>query len=724
MTFINRIAPMHHGALLLVLLVLAAFSPPHAYSQTRQARQDGKETKLDELTVTATRTPRTLQETPAAVELITREDLENERGWNLGETLESVPGLLSESKNGGYDTHVIIRGAGAKALYGVREIMIMVDGIPITDPDSLTRLDMVDPSIIEKIEVVKGPNSTMYGANASGGVINIITKSPMETGGLSLRTALGSYNSKEAHLQYGGMLGDVYYMLSGTHRSTDSWRKHNEFDTNQFNARMQYSPEESTEYDVSLSHSVAHMQLPGSLNEADFKADPTQQAPDWMHMGRDSVSSRVALGYRRGTPGGNELIAQTYAQKWSHYHPVGTGINDGGANVYGLELQGNIAHSLIGAQGVLSLGLSAQLDDRDSFKYTYRDMNTAVINGKVVAVTPYTNSDKKGDVMEHTLNNVAKYGVFVQESLRFESNTILDLGLRLDRVHFDLDNDLQWQWTYRTTSAGVAYFNYMLTPERIKVERDFNAVSPRIGVTHPLNDQVNVYGSVSTGFQTPAQSELETNLALDPQRTINYETGLRAHTDAGHTVDAAVFYTTIKDEMIQLLDSAGTSYYDNAGSTVHKGLELSSALAVTERLTFGLNYAYSDFTFTEYREMEKQGFPVTIVTHVRDGNQIPLVPKHKYTLSLDYRRPEGISAHLSAVTWGKYYIDTANTETYSGFTVLNTKLAFDRDALGLFIQVSNLLDEKYAAEVSKSYGTTKYAPGAPRTITVGATYKF
>ena len=113
--------------------------------------------------------------------------------------------------------------------------MVLLDGVPITDPDGLTRLDFIDTSLIDQVEVVKGPNSTLWGANAAGGVINMTTKSPFEREGGVAKVGVGDYATRNYHLSYSDDIAEtVYYTLSGSRReSENSWRRWNEFETNQ-----------------------------------------------------------------------------------------------------------------------------------------------------------------------------------------------------------------------------------------------------------------------------------------------------------------------------------------------------------------------------------------------------------------------------------------------------------------------------------------------------------
>lgn len=212
-----------------------------------------KATHLEEAVVTATRTERTTAEVPAGVTAVTREDIENTRMFGMKEALTGISGVQSETKNGGYDSRLIIRGAGLKARYGVREIMVLLDGVPITDPDGLSRFDFIDTQLVEQIDVLKGPNSTLYGANAAGGVVNIITRNPFEetTGG---RIGFGSNNTQMYNALYGNKIGDSYFSISGSRRSTDSWRQWNKFDTTQGSLKVGAMIDERTTVEAAVNY--------------------------------------------------------------------------------------------------------------------------------------------------------------------------------------------------------------------------------------------------------------------------------------------------------------------------------------------------------------------------------------------------------------------------------------------------------------------------------------
>ena len=154
----------HHAA---VLMAIAVSFPAAAEPETDQ---------IDTISVTATREERATKEVPASISVIDEERIEDSRMFNITDALSGVPGVQINTKNGGYDARLIIRGAGLKARYGIREIMMLRDGVPLTDPDSFTRLDFIDTQDIERVEVTKGPGH-IYALGSAGGTIQIISKS-------------------------------------------------------------------------------------------------------------------------------------------------------------------------------------------------------------------------------------------------------------------------------------------------------------------------------------------------------------------------------------------------------------------------------------------------------------------------------------------------------------------------------------------------------------------
>jgi len=696
--------------LLLALLGGACLAPG------RSAAEELGSHEVDEVVVSATRTERKTEDIPAAVSTVTKEELKDMRLLGVKEALTGMAGVQAETRNGGYDARLIIRGAGLKARYGIREIMILLDGVPITDPDGMTRLDFVDTQLIERVDVVRGPNSTLYGANAAGGVVNVITRNPFEEiRGLTL--GYGSDDTRLYNLIYGTSVGQTYFTLSGTHKSTDGWRQWSRFETSQGGARIGHLFADGSTLEMNFNYTEADLQLPGSLSEEAFRADSTQLTSEpFRHSSRDSEIYSTGLKLKKDF-GAIQLKPLVYYQHWQHLHPVTGMINDGGADVYGVDIQADLEHSFFGRKGLLTFGTAGQVDASEGDKFTYRDVATSP-SGQIL----FTLSDAKGELAEFNDDTVSKWGVYAQESLTLSEPWLLDFGVRYDRVKFDLEAEIFQEFVFGAN-------RYLPNRQSIEVDRSYDQISPRIGSVYKVTDWLHLYGNLSTGFQTPQSSELAENPDLDVARTRNIETGLKGRFPGGHRFDLAVFYMEVQDEIVQTVLEGGETSYSNAGETDKRGIELEMEVHPLPGLALGGTYTYSDFEFDEFLEPVRIFNPVSGTTETvlldRGGNRLPYIPEHQYSVFGLYRHSSGFKCRIDANSWGEYWVDNANSEKYSGYDFLtNFMVGWENDRWNVTVDAYNVFDKLYAMEVTKSGETLAFRPGAPRTLFAKVSYQF
>jgi iron complex outermembrane receptor protein len=303
-------------------------------------------------------------------------------------------------------------------------------------------------------------------------------------------------------------------------------------------------------------------------------------------------------------------------------------------------------------------------------------------------------------------------GTYVQESLRPGARWLLDVGVRWDRVRFRVIGQEAIDFDYATGRYGEG---------RGAIDYEFSsaAVNPRIGAVFQAGRTVNLYAGVSTGTQTPTIGELAENPELGLTRVVSYEIGLKLR-HPGLTLDAAAFHSPVWGEIVQVVEPHGTTGYANAGRTDKTGFEIAAAWRPLPGLSLGGSYAFSEFVFREFSE-PAYGRDVD-----RSGNRLPFVPRHQYSVFAAYDHRSGLNLRVSADTWGRYFVDNANSAEHGGY-VLATDLSLGyrlrRLEIGLIIQ--NLFDQRYAVEVQKDlYGTTRSSPAAPRRILARCAYRF
>ncbi|MGE4056110.1 MAG: TonB-dependent receptor, partial [Vicinamibacterales bacterium] len=240
----------------------------------------------DNVTVTASREARALAAVPASVGVITGRVLETAPGVNLVETLKFVPGVAAGNVSGVDDLRISIRGAGIRAGFGSRGVVLLTDGFPVTEPDGQTpHFDgQIDLANAERIEVVKGPTSALYGGAALGGVVNVVSRVPSRTPRGTVRVEGGSYEYGKAHVAGSGGIGPA--VVSGTFGYThlDGFREHNSLRNWAGTARADLTPAGSRVILTFLATN-ADLELPGTLNRAQLESNPSQSRP--IHITND-----------------------------------------------------------------------------------------------------------------------------------------------------------------------------------------------------------------------------------------------------------------------------------------------------------------------------------------------------------------------------------------------------------------------------------------------------
>ncbi len=710
----NFVGPSCTQLILTNLLIAGLFSAPAlAEEQAQTAQTTDNAVVLDEISVTATREERLTKDVPSAIDVVGKQALEKRAMLNVKDALSGMPGVLINSKNGGYDSRLVIRGAGVKAAYGIREVMVMRDGVPMTDPDSFTRMDFVDTQDIERVEVTKGPGS-VYGSGSTGGVVQILSKSVFDAED-RVRIGYGSYGTVNLHTRQSFDLSDNQALaLTASRRSfKNGWRRHNDFESTQFSAKYGHSFNDGGTLESELAYTNANLQLPGAMGETDFaeylrdgKQYGTKDA--WKHTARDSDTFYFNSRYEGELTDNITIRPRVYATHWSHFHPVSGIINVSPDNILlGTDLEGSYKHQLWGPSSLVA-GVTLRNDmSIKAKKYAYRDYTTSG-GGRLSA----TLSNQEGELLSTKDSNNLLMGVFLQESVRPTEKLLVDVGFRYDRSHFDINN-------YETKEYSYASASYVAGDGTVETDSVFDLYSAKLGASYALNKDINVFGSIAQSDQVPFGTELETNPSLKAATSRNFEVGLKGRSHKW-AFDTSVYYNTVTEDIVAVVDNNGSTDYQNAGKTRRIGFETTGQYEILNGLSLGGNYAYSRYNYVKFSEVANS------TTTSRDGNKVPYVPNHRYSLFADYNFGNGFNARIENQTWGQYYMDNANSERYKGYTgVVGLFVGYEYEQHKLSLNVENLLDKRYATEAKKdTSGTASFSGAAPRTILLTYRYNF
>ena len=632
---------------------------------------------LDTTVVTATRAPTSLRDVPAAISVVDQRAIQEARPTvSLAEPLNRVPGVLvQDAGNQAQGPRIQIRGFGTRAAFGIREIRVLLDGLPETLPDGQTEIGDVDLDSIARIEVLRGPASSLYG-NASGGVIQLFTEDAPEAPQIETRTLGGSYGLIKTSLKGGARAGDVGLFVQGSYFSIGGYRDHSSAYDGNLNAKLRVGLGGTTSVTFLMNAVDAPLaQDPGGLTRQQTSANP-RQARDvnlLLDAGEAVQQGRIGavLDHRAG-PHALSVYAYTLYRDFDSRQPILPELGDGIVTFHRVSPGGgfryDFAAPVMGFAQTLTLGFDGQgqSDDRRRF---------ANVGGVRGALGVSEAEDVRG------LGAYLREAVFVTDAVQLSG------GVRHDDVRFSTD---------------IAY-----PPDTAGGTRTFSRWSPAGGVLWAALPWLSAYANVGTAFQVPTTTELDDpngpgfNPAIEPQSTTSWEIGARAGRADAFEGGIAAYLMDIRDELVPFESASGRTAFRNAGSSRRIGLELDGQARLTP--WFGtLAGGEVDWTGSfSAIDADYERYP----TEAGDfgGNDEPGIPPWQVYQQLAWRNPAGAFVALEGFFVGGYFVDDANSERTRGYALLNLRTGF-RQAVGRFavepfFGVQNLADAAYSGVV-------------------------
>jgi iron complex outermembrane receptor protein len=685
------------------------------------ASLNAQEILLDTASVTATKIVTPTKEISQSIAVVDEKTIEDKNILNVQEAIENIPGVNAESSTNSPSPRLIIRGAGLKARYGVREVMVMKDGVPLTDPDSFTRFDFIDMQDVSSIEVQKGPGS-INAVNATGGVIQLITKSVFEEDKNMVKLGAGDDGQRNLNLKVRGAIDDNDFasVTFSTRKIDNDWRDNNAFDATQVSLKHGHIFEDDSSLETEFSYTESNMKIPTSMTDSEFqtfKATGEQHntSSPWQHSARDSKIFALNTKYEKEV-GNITYKPRFYFNTWEHFHPVTAMINDSDDNkVFGTDLEANYFHKAFGNDATLVFGVTVKQDiTKDSKKYTYADFTD--LPGPSTAIST-TLSNNRGDLANIEDSKSTLYGIYAQETFKPTEKLSVDFSLRVDRIDFSVDGDEILQYNWSGFSGPSTYF---AGDGVYSLDESYTLMSPKAGLVYAVTESTNVYTSVAQANQAPTGSEINANTALgkpglDKTTSRNYEVGVK-HRSSDMSYDVAIYQNDVTDE-ITAIKEGWTTFYENAGKTRKRGFEFNGAYQLHKNVQLGASYAYSDFEFVEFME---EG------TEDRAGNSLPYIPEHQYSMFATLNLPNGFKSRITTKSWGSYYMDNANTQKYEGYDlVTDLMIGYETAEHSLQLNIKNIMDEHYAMQADRDIdGVNSYNAAAPRSYMLTYSYKF
>lgn len=649
--------------------------------------------ELAPVVVEVFRTPVVLERVPFSASVVGESQIRKARpGLALDEALRGVPGVQVDNRHiYALGERISVRGFGARAQFGVRGVRVVADGIPATFADGQSALEIVDPALLGRAEVIRGPASALYG-NAAGGVI-VLRAAPPADAPLEQRYRLvvGEHGLQRLEGGLSGRAGAADYRLRLSHFAWDGFREHGAAELRRASGAVGYALGGGV---LRLSGAWLDFdaQNPGALPAERFRTEPHRAAPLNVERGagKEGRQRQLGLGWSRPLAAGELEVLGYGIDRWIR-NPIVPFVIDLDRGAAGLRAayRGRLAGER--ARWSAGLDLDVQRDDRQNY---------VNMNGEPGA--------KVRDQLEH----VRSAAPYVHLSLRPVPRWHLLGGLRYDRFSFAVADRLAAEG--RPDESGA---------------RVMAAWSPSAGVLYEWHPALALFGNVATAFETPTTTELANrpdgaggfNPELEPQRTLSYELGARGtHGVVGYQL--AVYHAEVENALIpfEVPDAPGRTYFRNAGAARHRGLEASAWVRPRPGLLAQLGYTLTDAVFRDYQ-----------VAAVRyDGNRVPGVAPHRWELTLLYEAPAGPYLGLDVRRLSAVPADDANSEHAPAYTVADVRAGHDTLRLGRlaaspFAGITNLFNRAYAASVVPNAAAAAgqprpfYEPGPGRSFYAG-----
>ncbi|WP_238388021.1 TonB-dependent receptor [Hymenobacter sediminis] len=694
---------------------------------------------LQTVVVTASREAQLRTDAPVAIAKLSPTLVQDTKPTLLAELINKVPGVVM--LNYGNEQHAM----GIRQPFGTNAYFLYLeDGIPLRPMGVFNHNALLEsnPLAINSIEVVKGPASSLYGPEAVGGALNLLTKRPTAVPTASMGVQADNYGYRRVQFGGGGMLTpQLGGFVSGyVARQRNSWLASSDYDKISLNARLEYALGTRTHLTAAASYNDYDSQTSGSVDSVAYYRREYSSPTDFTYRKTYALRARLTAEQQWNAQNQTTLtgffrdnsIGQnpSYGIRWRAGATTATGeVNENRFKSYGLIAQHSVRWNWLNSRLIGGASL-----DYSPTQYDAHQIDLAAqLRADKKSVEKYTITANRPDLpIANYDTDLLNSAVYAQLDVHPLPKLQLTLGGRFDRLSFDYDN-------YLDKSSGT---------------KTFQQATPKIGLTYDLGHGRGLYANYSQGFSPPGLTAIfrkrpgtgvttptgevipaEFYYNLQPARFYNREIGGWASLlDNKVYVDVALYQLDGRNELLSIRQPDNSTDYQSAGKTLHRGIEYSLTWKPTAELFFRFGGTNAVHRFEEFALSTKATDAVKDV----NGKQMPQAPRWVANTELTYKPQwlRGLRASLEYQRISSWYQDQVNRVRYDdrtlfgarGVSVLNARAGYSwRETLEVFVNVINLTDELYANAATRGNAPTDrttFTPAAPHTVSVGVQYNF
>lgn len=647
------------------------------YAQQQQT-SDSLRVDLEEIVVESSYSNITIDRAPLSVSYKLRNphELISRPAATMDELTFTLPGVfISNRENYALGERMTIRGLGWRSQFGVRGVQVILDDIPLTVADGQTIMNMVDPAMVNRVELLRGPSATFWG-NSSGGVLHLSTRPRADAPTFQYRGYAGSHSSVKQELKLNTNIGNARLYGYGTYFETDGFRDHSAARIFRGGLNLEKPVGISSRLLIRTAFtSMPKAQHPGALTAEDASSTPTAATPNF-------VSSSAGKTFDQG------MISASFIQEQMR------GIWDVTAHAAYRDLDNPLPFGYIGLDRLAG-------GTRTTYEFTTLpiDLNFGAevkFQQDDRLETDNINGERGNNVEVQQTETVTNGALFGQIAIPINDRLTTSFGLRSDWLHFNTNDEIG------TEQEG---------------SRTFFSLNPSAGLSYRFN-QARWFFNFSTSFESPTTTELVNrpeggngfNQNVDPEKTIGVETGVQGN-QGRFTYDFTVFAMQVEDLLFPYqTQENGPTFFRNEGNTRHYGVESTVGATLLPNLQADLMVTFLSATFKngEY-----------------DGNDIPGVAPFRFGSVITYT--PGIHNFSLDNEWiGSYFANNANSIKNDSYTLFNFRWSATLDnifsgvTVNPFIAIQNIFDTRYNTSVAiNAFGGRFFEPGSDRNFRAG-----
>lgn len=633
--------------------------------------------ELGEVVVTATRQEEDISRVPANVTIVTAEQIAQSPANTVPELLRNIAGVLvNDIAGNGRNYTVDLRGFGETASLNT---LVLVDGRRINQAD-LSGVDwsLIPKSRVERIEIVRGGRgSVLYGDNAPGGVINIITKQGGRDLTVSAGLSGGSYDTYAGEAAVSGSAGTARFAVDGAYRTSDGYRDNSDTDVRDFGLSLDYDLSDRLFVRLKAGFHDDETSLPGALLQSELDSgvsrrdslhpDDYADTQDWYLQGGVQlyVNDNSYL----------EMDAAWRERDVEFFSFFDVGEYEGDTRLETLTIAPKLVvnEEFLGRDAKLLLG------------FDFEDSEEDLDNKSIFFGFPSTSS--------YELSRTS-YGLYAHLEAALTEYFTVSGGARSDRADFD----------FKSLDDG--------TSDSVDLDEDLYT----LGLNYTVPGGISLYASYAKSFRYPVLDEMynffnnSVNSSLGAQTADDFEVGARYRSEAGLSLAVNFFHSLTKDEIF--LDPALFANLNLDGDTIRQGVELAASLEL-DRLLLSGSYTY--------RDTEIDGGQY-------DGNEVPNVPEHQASVGAQVPLSEKLRLGLTGTYVGerRFISDFANAQDkQDDYFLLSGRLSYYLPQGTAYLVVNNILDEEYEEYGALNYlGEKGYYPSPEINFLAGVDFRF